>query len=112
MDHHGTVGCSNPAGSHVSHCCRCQAGLSQAHNALGQVYFWLGKYDLWILRDDALRRRDRVGIDQYVSALGRNIVLAFAWGTSLRKNLDRSHDQLPRDVVGLLEQHWHEYFTK
>ncbi len=112
MDHNGTVGCSYLAGNHVSPCCWSQAGLSQARNALGQVYFWLGKYDLWVLRDDALRRGDRVGIDQHVSTLGCHTILAIAWGNSVRKNLDRSRNQLLGDVVGVREQHCREYFTK
>ena len=112
MDYNGTVGRSHPTCSHVSPCGWCQAGLSQACNALGQVDFWLGKYDLWILRDDALRRRNRVSINEHVPAMGRDSFLALARSPSVRKNLDRIGDQLPGDVDGVREQHCGDYIAK
>ena len=112
MDYNGTVGCSHSNCSYFSPDCWCQARLSQACHALGQVDFGLGKYDLWILRDDALRRRNRVGINEHVPAMGRDSFLALARSPSVRKNLDRIGDQLPGDVDGVREQHCCDYITK
>ena len=102
MDHHDSIWRSHGTRGWPNRGRWRKAGFSQTDNALDSVAVRLGQHDLWLLRADTLRCRNRFGSYKHVPVVGCHSVVAFAGRSSIEKNMDRFDCQLPWDVDGVL----------
>ena len=105
MDHHGSIRRGDDPRGWLNRRCWSKAGFFQTDNALDSVPVRLGQHDLWFLCSNPLRRRNRIGTDKHVSAVGRCFVLAPVGNPAIEKNLARTWRQLSWDVDGVRVEH-------